>query len=223
MTDISIYIIKPYFNSFCVYWGLSLIYFLCDIFIDEKYRMEGNIDWKLYKKTFYHVLYLQFCFSLPVMYFMIPLWKWRGNSILYEELEYIEIPKLIFTGLLGESLFYYLHYWSHLILYSKIHKVHHEWKNTCAIAAAYAHPIEYMLVSLPTFLLPPLITGVHWYYANIWFILSTASVVVDHSGYRWFSWSEFHWKHHKFTHVNYGTRTLYDIALYGYNKIIKDD
>ena len=94
MTDISIYIIKPYFNSFCVYWGLSLIYFLCDIFIDEKYRMEGNIDWKLYKKTFYHVLYLQFCFSLPVMYFMIPLWKWRGNSILYEELEYIEIPKL---------------------------------------------------------------------------------------------------------------------------------
>ena len=58
---------------------------------------------------------------------------------------------------------------------------------------------------------------------NIWFILSTASVVVDHSGYRWFSWSEFHWKHHKFTHVNYGTRTLYDIALYGYNKIIKDD
>ena len=219
MNDYDIYIIIPYFSSFFVYWSLSFVFFLCDLYLDPKYRIEANIDWKLYKKSFYHVLYLQFCYSLPVMYFFIPLWKWRGNSILYSEMGYIDIPKLIFSGLLGELIFYYLHYWSHLYCYANVHKVHHEWKNTCAIAAAYAHPIEYLFVSLPSFLLPPLITGLHWYYTNLWFIIATTSVVIDHSGYNIISWSRFHWEHHKYTNINYGTRTLYDIGVYICNNI----
>jgi sterol desaturase/sphingolipid hydroxylase (fatty acid hydroxylase superfamily) len=211
MNNNFLYVIEPFTQSFLVYWTLCFSFYLADRYLDnEKYRIEAKIDWKLYKKSVYHVLYLQFTYSLPIMYILKPIWNWREITINYEDIEYIDIIKLICNGLLGESIFYYLHYSSHFILYSKIHKVHHEWKNTCAVAAAYAHTLEYIFISLPTFLLPPIITGSNWYITKIWFILATASVVIDHSGYNIINASKFHWKHHKYTNINYGTNTIGD-------------
>jgi sterol desaturase/sphingolipid hydroxylase (fatty acid hydroxylase superfamily) len=220
MTDIHTFVIYPFSCSFAVYWGLSFLFYLCDVKLDnKKYRIEENIDWVLYKKTFFHVLYLQFAYSLPIMYALIPVWKWRGNTIDYQDSNYTDVIKLVSCGLLGESIFFYLHYWSHFILYSKIHKVHHEWKNTCAIAAAYAHPIEYVMVSLPSFLIPPIITGINWQFSNIWFIIATTSVVIDHSGYNIIDASKFHWDHHKYSNVNYGTNTIGDVIHFVYTNI----
>lgn len=211
MNDNLLYVVEPFTQSFLVYWILCFLFYLADRYLDnEKYRIEAKIDWKLYKKSVYHVLYLQFTYSLPIMYILKPVWYWREITINYEDIEYIDVIKLICNGLIGESLFYYLHYWSHFILYSKVHKVHHEWKNTCAVAAAYAHPLEYILISLPTFLLPPIITGSNWYITKIWFIIATTSVVIDHSGYNIIEASNFHWKHHKYTNINYGTNTVVD-------------
>jgi sterol desaturase/sphingolipid hydroxylase (fatty acid hydroxylase superfamily) len=220
MNDIFLYVFEPFTQSFVVYWSLCIIFYIADVKLDnEKYRIEGNIDWILYKKTVYHVLYLQFCYSLPIMYMMIPMWKWRNITNDYSEIEYIDIFKLLCNGLLGESIFFYLHYWSHFILYSKIHKIHHEWKNTCAVAAAYAHPLEYVFISLPSFLMPPLITGTNWYITKIWFIIATTSVVIDHSGYNIINASDFHWKHHKYSNINYGTNTLGETIEYVYKNI----
>lgn len=211
MNDNLLYVVEPFTQSFLVYWILCFLFYLADRYLDnEKYRIEAKIDWKLYKKSVYHVLYLQFTYSLPIMYILKPVWYWREITINYEDIEYIDVIKLIYNGLIGETLFYYLHYWSHFILYSKVHKVHHEWKNTCAVAAAYAHPLEYILISLPTFLLPPIITGSNWYITKIWFIIATTSVVIDHSGYNIIEASNFHWKHHKYTNINYGTNTVVD-------------
>ena len=209
MNDNLLYVIEPFIHSFLIYWSLCYVFYVADRYLDnEKYRIEANIDWKLYKKSVYHVLYLQFTYSLPIMYLIKPIWNWRGITIHYNEIEYIDIFKLICNGLLGETLFYYLHYASHFILYAKVHKVHHEWKNTCAVAAAYAHPLEYILVSLPTFLLPPIITGSNWVITKTWFFIATTSVVIDHSGYNIINASKYHWKHHKYTTVNYGTNTV---------------
>ena len=142
---------------------------------------------------------------------IIPIWKWRGITIEFNEIEYIDILKLICNALLGQTIFYYLHYWSHFILYSTIHKVHHEWKNTCAVAAAYAHPVEYVFISLPSFLLPPIITGTNWYITKIWFMIATTHVIIDHSGYNIIGGgSLFHWKHHKYSNVNYGKNIIGD-------------
>ena len=220
MTDIHNFVVYPFSCSFAVYWGLSFLFYLCDAKLDnKKYRIEENIDWILYKKTFFHVLYLQFAYSLPIMYALIPVWKWRGNTIDYQDSNYTDVIKLVSCGLLGESIFFYLHYWSHFILYSKIHKVHHEWKNTCAVAAAYAHPIEYVMVSLPSFLIPPIITGINWQFSNIWFIIATTSVVIDHSGYNIIDASKNHWDHHKYSNVNYGTNTIGDVIHFLYKKL----
>jgi sterol desaturase/sphingolipid hydroxylase (fatty acid hydroxylase superfamily) len=219
MTDIQTFVIKPFLCSFSIYWGLSFIFFLCDSNLDnKKYRIEPGIDWNLYKKTFYHVIYLQFVYSLPIMYILIPFWKWRNITIEYNDSNYIDWMKLVACGLLGESIFFYHHYWSHFIMYSKVHKVHHEWKHTCALAAAYAHPLEYVFVSLPSFLIPPMITGINWYLANIWFMIATTSVVIDHSGYNIISASKFHWDHHKYSNVNYGTNTIGEVIHSLYSK-----
>ena len=92
MTDLQTFVINPFYCSFFVYWGLSFIFFLADISLDnKKYRIEPDINWKLYKKSLYHVLYLQFCYSLPIMYMLIPFWKWRNITI-----EYISSAKFRF-------------------------------------------------------------------------------------------------------------------------------
>lgn len=222
MNDTFLYVVEPFTQSFLIYWCLCFVFFLADKYLNnEKYRIEANIDWALYKKSVYVVLYLQFVYSLPIMYALIPIWKWRNITMSYEEITYIDIFKLICNGLLGESIFYYLHYWSHFTFYSKIHKVHHEWKNTCAVAAAYAHPIEYLCISLPSFLIPPIITGSNWYITKIWFNIATASVVIDHSGYNIINASTFHWKHHKYSNMNYGTNTMGDVIKKIWNKSIK--
>ena len=213
MNEINTYVFIPYFSSFALYWTLCFIFYLFDRYY-PKYRIDKSIDWALYKKSVYYVLYLQFTYSLPIMYMIIPVWKWRNITMDFNQIGYIDLIKLVCNGLLGETIFYYLHYWSHFILYSKIHKTHHEWTNTCAVATAYAHPIEYLCISLPSFLLPPIITGSNWYITNIWFLVSTTSVILDHSGYKNIHNSEFHWKHHKYSNTNYGTNTIGDTIHY---------
>lgn len=217
MNNIYKFVLIPFFSSFTVYWSLSFYYFLKDYYGDLKGRIDPNINWKLYNKTLFHVLYLQFFYSLPIMYLLIPVWKWRNISTTYDSIVFYDIIKLLFNGLFGETIFYWLHYWSHFIFYSKVHKVHHEWTNPSALCAAYAHPIEYVFISLPSFLLPPIITGSNWIITNIWFVIATISVVLDHSGYKNIHYSEFHWKHHKYFNVNYGTDTIGGVLSHIYN------
>jgi len=221
MSDITLYVMNPFVTSFLIYWSLSFSFYLYDKYGDLNKRIDPNINWSLYKKTVYHVLYLQFCYSLPVLYMLIPFWKWRGITTTYNTIGVFDLIKLGLNGLLGETIFFYLHYWSHLILYSSIHKMHHEWTNPCAVSAAYAHPIEYVVVSLPSFLLPPMITGSNWIISNVWFMIATTSVVLDHCGYKNIHTSEFHWKHHKYFNVNYGTNTIGDVVSMFYKKFIR--
>lgn len=218
MNDYKIFVIIPFCLSFIVYWSLAFLFYVMDKNF-AKYRIDENINWSLYKKTVYYVLYLQFCYSLPVLYLLIPIWKWRNITILFNQIIILDIFKFFLNCLLGETIFYYLHYISHFLFYSKIHKVHHEWTNTCAVAAAYAHPLEYLLISLPSFLLPPIITGSNWIITNIWFLLATIMVIIEHSGYKYIKCSEFHWKHHKYFNINYGKKTLIDIIIWILKKI----
>eukprot|EP00049_Salpingoeca_infusionum_P003004 m.62201 g.62201 ORF g.62201 m.62201 type:complete len:120 (-) comp11899_c0_seq4:715-1074(-) len=54
-------------------------------------------------------------------------------------------------------------YWNHRLLhhprlYKHVHKMHHEFKNVAWFTAAYAHPIEFFMSSIPSSV-GPLITG----------------------------------------------------------------
>ena len=70
MDDYYTYIYLPFFSSFAVYWSLSAYFFLKDKYGDLTQRIDPNINWALYKKTVFHVLYLQFFYSFAYNVFI---------------------------------------------------------------------------------------------------------------------------------------------------------
>ena len=211
MSDLQTFLINPLLTSALVYWGLSGCWLLMDLFWAPKNRVSGGevIDWRLYRKTAIHVLKLQSTTPI-VLYALIPIWKYRGNDTSWESFLSLEtFSKLLLCSLLSDVVFYISHRICHLkIFYKHVHKKHHEWVVPCALAAAYSTFYEYLLCSLPTFLVPPLIVNINWYGAQIWFVIATISVVNDHSGYTFLRNSIHHTNHHKYQNYNYGSSHL---------------
>ncbi len=209
--DIYTFVISPMIYSGLVYWILSGFYLLLDINLAPKYRIEGGekINWKLYKKTIKHVLFLHSITPI-VLYFYIPLWKYRNIDLQRENfLTLNTFIRFAFCPILSDIIFYSFHYICHLnFLYKHVHKKHHEWIVPCAVAASYTTIYEYIFCNLQTFLLPPLILNMNWYGANLWFIYSTIHVINDHSGYVFLKSSIHHTNHHKFQKFNYGSNNL---------------
>jgi methylsterol monooxygenase len=213
MNDFLTFVLYPILFSGITYWGISGIWLIFDLNVAPLYRISGGevIDWKLYKKTAIHVFFIQMSTTPIVMYCLIPLWRYRGidTSWSSELFSFYTLFKLILCPFIGDFIFYMTHRLCHLnLLYKKVHKKHHEWKVPVALAAAYTTMYEYVICNLSTFLLPPMILGINWYAANIWFIFSTISVVNDHSGYVFLKGSVRHTKHHKYTKYNYGSKYL---------------
>lgn len=113
-------------------------------------------------------------------------------------------------------------YWSHRTLhgdyfYGKIHKIHHEYKETVSISSEYAHPIEYIFGNIIPTNLGGLILGrrMHMITAIMQSIMVTHESIEGHCGYE-FSWSphrllpmsigaEFHIFHHLKFKGNYAS------------------
>ena len=207
------FVLLPFLSSFIVYWLGAGFWFLCDLYINPKYRIKGEIDWKLYKKSAIHTLLTQIIITPMVLYSMIPLWKWRGISNGNEEdniLSLVSLCKLIACPFLAEPIFFLTHRLGHTKYFYKYHKVHHQWNVPCAVSASYAHPVEFICCSLPTFLLPVFILRLNWYVAQLWFMGATLSVINSHSGYKYPNGSIRHTNHHKYNNRNYGPMKILD-------------
>lgn len=81
----------------------------------------------------------------------------------------------------------YLNYWLHRLLhlpwlYNNIHAVHHKYNAPFSIMAAYAHPLEVIILAIPTFAGPALI-GPHLYTLMIWQMMRNYEAIDIHSGY----------------------------------------
>jgi len=118
----------------------------------------------------------------------------------------------------------------HRRIYPYIHKIHHEHKVTVAMAAQYAHPLEYMFGNILPAAVGPLILGgrMHMVTAFTWYSLRYLESAEGHSGYE-FSWSPFrllpfgsdfayHAYHHSHNIGNYSSAfTVWD-TVFGSNK-----
>lgn len=207
MHDLYTFVLFPIASSGIVYWGLSFFWFMLDVFVAPKWRVPGGeiIDWELYQKTAKHVLKLHATTPI-VLYTMIPLWKYRGIDLHWDNLfSYMTLLKFMICPVLAQIIFYIGHRISHFrIFYKTIHQKHHEWVVPCALAASYSSFYEYFFCNLPVFLLPPLIVNLHWWATQFWFLFATFNVVNDHSGYILSKKSVYHAIHHKFHTRNYG-------------------
>lgn len=107
--------------------------------------------------------------------------------------------------------FYYLHrLFHHPLLYARVHKVHHEWKAPTALAAAYAHPLEEIVVNACPGLVGPLVMGPHVLSFTAYMVFGLTITSFAHSGYSFpfANWlhldAKYHDYHHKTFNCNYG-------------------
>ena len=105
-------------------------------------------------------------------------------------------------------------YWTHRLLhwgplYRHVHKMHHRFKAPTAIAAVYAHPVEFLLGNTAGVILGPLLTNAHPYTAYAWVGLCLCTTCASHSGYKAAS-AQKHDDHHKYVDCNYGVGIFCD-------------
>jgi len=121
-----------------------------------------------------------------------------------------------------------LHYWLHRFLhipkwYKLIHKVHHTFSAPFGFTASYAHPLEVLILGIPTFA-GPMIIQCHYFTFFCWIIFRQLDAVGTHSGYDlphifdllpFFGGTLVHDFHHKNFIFNYSSRFTFMDKWFG--------
>lgn len=117
---------------------------------------------------------------------------------------HVEILKFITCFLIVDVWFYITHRALHSkLLYSRIHKLHHRFKAPTAVAAMYAHPVEYAVGNLGGVAAGIILTNCHPLTAFTWTGFGVVSSTFGHSGYSFFG-AKKHDLHHQYFTCNYG-------------------
>lgn len=185
------------------------------------------------KKTFKH-LFLNHFILLPI--FIIPDIVTNNCPYRFDKESFPKLAEILIQipmcMLVEDFLFYLSHRLLHTnYFYSKVHKQHHEYVESVAISATYAHPVEYVLGNILPSSIMPMILGkrMHLLTYLIYLIVVLHESHDGHSGYN-FSWSphrllpmafdaEFHIFHHwkfKGNYANYFS--IWDRVLGTINK-----
>ena len=86
----------------------------------------------------------------------------------------------------------------HKLLYKHIHRIHHEYKWTIAMAGQYSHPLEQLFLNILPLGSGLIVLGCHIATAWIYILSSMINSTITHSGYHlpFLNSSEFHDFHH---------------------------
>ncbi|KAK8750442.1 hypothetical protein OTU49_014833, partial [Cherax quadricarinatus] len=124
--------------------------------------------------------------AVPFMMVSYQVLVLRGAPLICPHLPPLHrvLAHLLVCILLEEVAFYYLHRLFHQrLLYTHVHKIHHQWKSPIAITAAYAHPVEHVLCNLVPLMLGPVLVAAHPATLWVWATLATLGTLIHHSGY----------------------------------------
>ena len=176
-----------------------LLRYVCDQFPSNMFMILTIFEYSHQQALIYAILSGIFLVK-PIIIAAYYGLKWRGMPSFYP---LPNIQTVLITSFINDHIFDAVNYTVHRImhhrfLYKHIHKVHHEYKSTIAIAVFYSHPIEHIFANLL-----PLPTGVilmRCHIATTWIYIvgHMLSSTITHSGYHlpFLNSSEFHDFHH---------------------------
>ena len=85
----------------------------------------------------------------------------------------------------AEAFFYFPHRWLHTEwAFAHIHYIHHKFHAPIAFAAAYSHPIEFLLSNVVPFCAGPLLCGAHMSTWLLWGAIGTMQISLAHLGFQ---------------------------------------
>ncbi|XP_004737809.1 fatty acid hydroxylase domain-containing protein 2 isoform X2 [Mustela nigripes] len=194
----------------------------------SRYRIQVGknepVDAEKLRQSVRTVLFNQCVISLPMLVFLYPILKLRGDPCRRElpTFHWFLLELAIFT-LIEEVLFYYSHrLLHHPAFYKKIHKKHHEWTAPIGVISLYAHPIEHVVSNMLPVMVGPLIMGSHLSSITTWFSLALITTTISHCGYHlpFLPSPEFHDYHHLKFNQCYGVLGVLD-HLHGTDTVFK--
>lgn len=225
---------------FVIFQGLFLVIYTLNHPFFEQYKANEELwPWQVnpeqHKKDMKRML-IQSCFNIWILgnVLTVMLYKLLG---FVQNIDFYHLPTItefythwVFNYLIGELVFYWGHrLLHHPKLYQHIHKIHHESKNSVAMAAMHVHPLEFILVDILTIYGGSIIMGPYQHeVVRLSFIMwQIVSNMDDHCGYDfpWFftkavPWSAsnvFHNYHHLLNIGNYSAHTLIWDSIFGTN------
>ncbi len=212
----------PYLIFQVVYWGMCGAFAYVDrhhrpAFIARHRIQSGKRRQPPWSRVWRNLALTQLVLS-PIM--MLGLWgalHLRGWT-LSPTLPTLGTTLLDLVGLSVCSVvwFYVSHRFLHRSWWMKhVHRVHHEFRTTSAIASIYAHPFEFVFANFLTLGLGVVLVAPSLPVIYLWTALSVHTVVAHHSGYAvpWLSWSVHHdWHHYRYKEC-FGTLGLLDRIL----------
>lgn len=215
-------VLGPWVLHALIFWPVALAFHTVDrhdrpAFIARHRIQQGPPRRPALDKTLRNLAWNQLLWA-PLMLVLLALGlKLRGWQ-LSPELPGLLQLLLELAGLAVAAVIVF--YASHRFLHrrwwmKKVHRVHHEFRTTSALASEYAHPFEFCVANFLTLaagvlLFAPSLPAIYLFTA-----LSILTVLVHHSGYAlpWAPWSVHHdWHHYRMIEA-FGTVGVLDRVL----------
>jgi Fatty acid hydroxylase superfamily len=177
------------------YYGTSLFLVALQFFYSQCY--SDYVVKKRYPFSWKDILYIYsvVTFNAILSVFVLSFIWWAPESYsasrLNEDINDTEILSLmktiaiwIISFIMSMTWFHYTHYLFHVnkYLYQNIHYLHHSYTPPCAAQALFVHPLELLVVFLPSAFMGPFLFRMTSVQFNIWNVILSIQGVLSHSG-----------------------------------------
>lgn len=218
---------------FIVFWALGIPYIYLTMSGKfpslQKYKIQdshpGRNGPKVpLSKAIKLVLFNQFAGTLPFLVLLYYLVAHFGYAKLHPvEPWYVILLQLLAFLLVEDVLFFAVHWTMHKKwFFKKFHRVHHEYRESIAIATHYVHYVEHIFGNLIPVFAGIIILQPHPFTILFWILVVVMNALHTHSGYAfpWMSYSVHHDWHHYHINGSFSAVGLMD-KVFGTDKALE--
>jgi sterol desaturase/sphingolipid hydroxylase (fatty acid hydroxylase superfamily) len=222
------------------YFGVLIVYFITAAFFAvlthascssgwaSRWRLQparslptANDYWRCIQNIFVNYMLVAF----PMAMGSFPIMKAAGLSATTPLPGTFELLWQMGFFLVAEDALHFAAHWAlhSPLLYTRIHKKHHEFSRPFGLTASYSTAAEMLILGIPTFA-PALWLRPQFFTFYSWFIVRQLDAVLRHSGFDfpdildilpYYGGTAFHDFHHQKFIFNYGSRFTYLDKLFG--------